>query len=323
MVVVRGARGYAESQELAIENLREAAPRLRSSRGWGVQAAIIFMSVDPACLNSVARIARAAGAAAMRYYGSASAQAKSDSSPVTLADHAANDVITRELRAQFPEDPILSEESADSPERFAAQRLWIVDPLDGTKEFIAQNGEFAVMIGLAVAGEAVLGVVYLPESGALYGAARGMGAWVEHDGRRHPLARMPLSQGAVPRLVVSRSHGHSLTARIQASLGIKDATVAGSVGVKCARIAANTQDFYVHPGPYLKEWDTCAPEVLVREAGGVVSDCLGNPLRYNKPHPVQPHGVMAVAPGLFPQVQPMVSALYSERQARTMSAYAS
>ena len=134
---------------------------------------------------------------------------------------------------------------------------------------------------------------------------------------------MPLSQGAVPRLVVSRSHGHSLTARIQASLGIKDATVAGSVGVKCARIAANTQDFYVHPSPYLKEWDTCAPEVLVREAGGVVSDCLGNPLRYNKPHPVQPHGVMAVAPGLFTHVQPMVSALYSERQARTMSAFAS
>ena len=281
------------------------------------------MSVDPACLNHVARIARAAGAAAMRYYGSASAQVKADSSPVTLADHAANDVIIRELRARFPEDPILSEESAESPERSAASRLWIVDPLDGTREFLAQNGEFAVMIGLAVAGEAVLGVVYLPESGALYGAARGMGAWVEHDGRRRPLCRMPLSPGAVPRLVVSRSHGQSLTARIQADLGIKDATFSGSVGVKCARIAADTQDLYVHPAPYLKEWDTCAPEVLVREAGGVVSDCLGHPLRYNKRNPVQPHGMMAAAPGLFTQVQPMVSALYSEREARAMSAYPS
>lgn len=281
------------------------------------------MSFDPACLNSVARIARAAGAAAMRYYGSASAQTKSDSSPVTLADHAANDVIIRELRAQFPEDPILSEESADSPERSAAGRLWVVDPLDGTKEFLAQNGEFAVMIGLAVAGEAVLGVVYVPESDALYGAARGMGAWIEHDGRRHSLSRMPLSPGAVPRLVVSRSHGQSLTARIQARLGIKDATVSGSVGIKCARIAADTQDLYVHPAPYLKEWDTCAPEVLVREAGGVVSDCLGHPLRYNKANPVQPHGMMAAAPGLFAQVQPMVTALYGEREARAMSAYAS
>ena len=280
------------------------------------------MSFDPACFDSVACIARDAGAAAMRYYGSARAQAKDDSSPVTFADHAANDVITRELRAQFPEDPILSEESVDSRERSAASRLWIVDPLDGTKEFLARNGEFAVMIGLAVAGEAVLGVVYLPASGALYGAARGMGAWVEHDGKRHPLSRTPLSPCALPRLVVSRSHGQSLTARIQARLGIKDATVCGSVGVKCARIAADAQDLYVHPAPYLKEWDTCAPEVLIREAGGEVSDCLGHPLRYNKPNPVQPHGMMAAAPGLFLHMQPMVSALYSERKAREMSAYA-
>jgi 3'(2'), 5'-bisphosphate nucleotidase len=270
------------------------------------------MSFDSACLNSVARIARAAGAAAMRYYGSASAQAKADSSPVTLADHAANDVITRELRAQYPEDPILSEESVDSAERSAAGRLWIVDPLDGTKEFLAQNGEFAVMIGLAVAGEAVLGVIYVPESGALYGAARGMGAWMEHDGKRRFLSRMPCSQRAAPRLVISRSHGEPLTAKIQARLGIKQATASGSVGIKCALIASGTQDLYVHPAPYLKEWDTCAPEVLVREAGGVVSDCLGHPLRYNKPNPVQPHGMMAAAPGLFAKVQPMVTALYGE-----------
>jgi 3'(2'), 5'-bisphosphate nucleotidase len=265
--------------------------------------------IDAATLNAVAHIARAAGCAAMRYYGRTSAQSKADSSPVTLADHAANNTIIRALHACFPGDPILSEESADSSEPLAADRLWIVDPLDGTKEFLAQNGEFAVMIGLAVAGEAVLGVVYLPEDQTLYGAARGMGAWVERDGKRRPLLRAPLSLDATPRLLISRSHADPVVAEIKAALRINAAAPCGSVGVKCSRIAADTSDLYVHTAPYLKEWDTCAPEVLVREAGGIVSDCLGQPLRYNKPNPMQPHGMMAAAPGLFMRVQPTVAAL--------------
>jgi 3'(2'), 5'-bisphosphate nucleotidase len=267
------------------------------------------MIVDPATLNAVAHIARAAGYAAMRHYGSTSVQSKGDLSPVTLADHAANDTIIRELRASFPGEPILSEESADCPERLAAERLWIVDPLDGTKEFLAQNGEFAVMIGLAVAGEAVLGVVYMPEDQTLYGAARGMGAWVEHGGQRRPLSRAPLPRGITPRLVVSRSHADPLVAEIKAALRIKHAAPCGSVGIKCSRIATDRSDLYVHAAPHLKEWDTCAPEVLVWEVGGTVSDCLGQPLRYNKPNPAQPHGMMAAAPGLFMRVQPTVTAL--------------
>src|SRR5690606_20115210 len=113
-------------------------------------------------MEEAAAAARAAGAAAMRFYGSATAVEKADASPVTAADHAANDVIVARLRAAFPGDAILSEESKDSRDRLQAHRVWIVDPLDGTKEFLAQNGEFSIMIGLAVGGAAVLGVVYLP-----------------------------------------------------------------------------------------------------------------------------------------------------------------
>jgi len=138
-------------------------------------------------LQVAADAARAAGAAAMRFYGPAASALNAAASPVTAADHAANDVIVAALREAFPADAILSEESADSPDRLAASRVWIVDPLDGTKEFLAQNGEFSIMIGLAVRGEAALGVVYRPDGDVLYDAARGAGAWVERGGRRSRL----------------------------------------------------------------------------------------------------------------------------------------
>jgi 3'(2'), 5'-bisphosphate nucleotidase len=256
-------------------------------------------------------IARAAGAAAMKFYGTAISATKADASPVTAADHAANDVIVAGLRAAFPLDAILSEESKDSAARLSARRVWIVDPLDGTKEFLAQNGEFSVMIGLAVEGEAVLGVVYLPDGDVLYSAARGLGAWVERDGRRERLQRPPARLGAL-RLVGSRSHAEPLVERMSEALGITDVLPCGSVGVKCARIVEDVRDLYVHPVPYLKEWDTCAPEVVVREAGGWVSDCRGEPLVYNKPRPVQPHGILACAPGVAEQALREVRPLYSQ-----------
>jgi 3'(2'), 5'-bisphosphate nucleotidase len=262
-------------------------------------------------LDTAVLLARRAGAAALPHYGSARAEYKGDASPVTAADHAANDVIVAGLRAAFPLDAILSEESKDSAARLSARRVWIVDPLDGTKEFLAQNGEFSVMIGLAVEGEAVLGVVYLPDGDILYSAARGLGAWVERGGRRERLQRAPASMDAL-RLVGSRSHAEPLVERMSEALGITDVLPCGSVGVKCARIVEDVRDLYVHPVPYLKEWDTCAPEVVVREAGGWVSDCRGEPLVYNKPRPVQPHGILACAPGVAERALREVRPLYSQ-----------
>jgi 3'(2'), 5'-bisphosphate nucleotidase len=249
-------------------------------------------------LSIATSAARAAGVAAMRFYGTATATAKADASPVTAADHAANDVIVATLREAFPGDAILSEESADSAARLSARRVWIVDPLDGTKEFLAQNGEFSIMVGLAIDGEAVAGVVYLPAIDLMYAGARGEGAWVEREGQRKPLRRGAADPAAL-RLVGSRSHADPLVARLQEALGITDVSPCGSVGVKCTRIAHDERDLYLHPVPYLKEWDTCAPEAILREAGGSVTDCRGEPLRYNKRDPRQPHGIMACAPGVF------------------------
>lgn len=252
-------------------------------------------------LVEATRLARAAGAAAMLHYGRVGRTNKADASPVTEADRASNRVILEGLRRAFAADAVLSEEAADTGSRLGAARVWIVDPLDGTKEFLAQNGEFSIMIGLVEDAEPVLGVVYLPDGDVLYAAGRGLGAWVERGGRRLPLRCAPVDGGPL-RMVQSRSHGDPLTVAVQRALGVTDIVPCGSVGVKCARIAEGVRDLYIHPVAYMKEWDTCAPELVLREAGGSVTDCRGEALRYNKPNPAQPHGMIACAPGVLPRV---------------------
>ncbi len=260
-------------------------------------------------LEQIEAIARVAGQAALRFYGTALADYNAAGAPVTVADRASNDCILEGLARAFPADPILSEESADSLERLGSERLWVVDPLDGTKEFLAQNGEFAVMIGLALHGDAVLGAVYLPASDVMYAAARDSGAWVQRGPRRERLLGAKVN-GKPLRMIVSRSHIDPLVERIRESLGITDVRRCGSVGVKCGLIAERESDLYVHPVPHLKEWDTCAPEIVLKEAGGAITDCTGAPLRYNKPNPIQPHGIVAGAPGALARVLGPVTRLY-------------
>jgi 3'(2'), 5'-bisphosphate nucleotidase len=260
-------------------------------------------------LATAAFLARVAGGKVMELYGSAPAE-PGTTSPVTAADRGANDIILNGLREAFPHDAILSEESADSEDRLTQHRVWIVDPLDGTKEFLQQNGEFAVMIGLAINGEPVVGAVYMPAHDVLYSAARGRGAWIEQKGETRRLVCRPAPGGA-PRLVRSRSHPDSLLTALEEVLGVTDRQDCGSVGVKCGLIATAARDLYVHPVPYLKEWDTCAPEIILREAGGEVVDCLGQRLRYNKPSPDQPHGIIAAAPWLLETVIVRIRDIYS------------
>ncbi|HEY7770835.1 MAG TPA: 3'(2'),5'-bisphosphate nucleotidase CysQ [Longimicrobium sp.] len=262
-------------------------------------------------LRAAVRAARAGARAAMPFYGEQASRAKDDGSPVTAADEAAHRAIARVLAREFPADAVLSEEARDPAGRMGARRVWIVDPLDGTREFLARNGEFAVMVGLAVDGRAVAGAVVLPATGVLYAAAQGQGAWVAHEGRRRRLRARPAPAGA-PRLVGSRSHPDPLLVTMQEALGITDVRPAGSVGIKCALVAEGERDLYVHPVPYLKEWDTCAPEVVLREAGGTVTDCRGEPLAYNKADPRQPHGILAAAPGVAERAGPVLMRVYAE-----------
>ncbi|MGD8278460.1 MAG: 3'(2'),5'-bisphosphate nucleotidase CysQ, partial [Gemmatimonadota bacterium] len=239
------------------------------------------------------RVAREAGVRVLAHYGQTEHETKAGGSPVTAADLSSNAYIVAAIRSAYPSDAILSEESADDGSRLRARRVWVVDPLDGTREFLSRNGEFSVMIGLLEGNEPVLGVVHVPVTETTYAAARGLGAWVEvRGGSRRALDPGAGSPNAI-RMVGSRSHGDPLLDRMAAALGVEDVQPSGSVGIKCARIAEGERDLYIHPVPYLKEWDTCAPEMVLREAGGMVTDCRGRPLVYNKARPVQPDGILA------------------------------
>ena len=262
-------------------------------------------------LRAAARAARAGGRAAQAFAGQLGSDRKVDGSPVTAADRASQDRVLAELRAAFPDDVVLSEEASDPVERLGRRRVWIVDPLDGTKEFLAGNGEYAVMVGLAAEGRAAVGAAYRPAHRLMYAGARGLGAWRRAPGGPWTRLEAPRAQGGAPRVVGSRSHPDALLVRMQEALGVTDVLPAGSVGVKCGLVADGLRDLYVHPVPYLKEWDTCAPEVVLRAAGGRVTDCRGEPLAYNKPDPVQPHGIVAGAPGVVERVGARIAAVYA------------
>ena len=239
--------------------------------------------------------ARVAGREILQHYDTAVVGAKAGGSPVTSADHASNEIIVDALRSRFADHAVLSEESKDSAARETARYVWIVDPLDGTKEFISKNGEFSVMIALVEDGDVKLGVVYKPVGDVLYYAASGHGAFRSNgDVRRLELDAGPRDK---VRMVGSRSHADPAVQALAERLGAR-ITPCGSVGLKCALIAEGASDLYVHPVSYISEWDTAAPEILLREAGGTVSGCDGQRLRYNKRDPRQHDGILAAAPGL-------------------------
>jgi 3'(2'), 5'-bisphosphate nucleotidase len=273
----------------------------------------------PARLAFAGRVAQEAGRRILEHYGATEHETKPGGSPVTEADLAANRIIVESIFTEWPGEPVLAEESRDSAERLGHSDLWIVDPLDGTREFLARNGEFAVMIGFVAEGEPVAGVVYLPARGLLYEAGSGQGAWaIDAAGNRRRL-QARIANPASLRMVGSRSHPDPLLQKMQQALHIQDIRPSGSVGVKCGLIAEAERDVYIHPVPYLKEWDTCAPEVLMREAGGTVTDCLGDRLGYNKRRPDQPHGIVAAAAAVHERVirtvRPIYEAALRERQA--------
>ena len=245
-------------------------------------------------LDAAMRLARDAGAIIRAFYEvPPTVRWKDPTEPVTEADRAANVYLVKQLGQLFPGDGILAEESKDDLSRLKRRRVWIVDPLDGTAEFIAHNGEFVVMIGLVVDGEPVVGVVYQPIHDVLYGAVRGTGAFVEEFEERTVLQVSPEGDLSKYRLVVSRSHRPALLDPIIAAMRLQRERAVGSVGLKVGLIARQQAEFYVHPNPGTKEWDTCAPDVILREAGGLMTDCWGRALRYNQPDIIRRFGVLA------------------------------
>jgi len=247
-------------------------------------------------LRVAIELARSAGAAALQFYGGPLiVEHKGElDEPVTQADRVANELIVGGLHAAFSDDGILAEESTDTERRLSRARVWMVDPLDGTKGFIAGSGDFAVQIGLAVEGESVLGVVYQPVADVLHWAARGHGAWVARpETGNEPLSVSGEKDLTQMRLAASRSHRSGRMDRVLRALGITEEVRRNSVGVKIGLIVERQCDLYIHLSLGTKQWDTCAPEAIVREAGGTMTDLWGAPLRYNSPDVMNRNGLVA------------------------------
>jgi 3'(2'), 5'-bisphosphate nucleotidase len=232
-------------------------------------------------------LARQAGAVLLEHYYSPflveqKVNAIDETEEVTAADREANELIVGRLQKEFPDDGILAEESTDSEQRLEKDRVWLIDPMDGTKNFINRDGDFAVQIGLAVGGESVLGVVYQPTRAVLYRAARNGGAWIEEGEKTaQRLSVSNLSKPGEMVLASSRSHRSPRMERLVSAFGFKHETRRGSVGVKIGLIAEQQADLYLHLSPSTKQWDTCGPEAILAEAGGRLTDLFGQPLRYN------------------------------------------
>ena len=239
--------------------------------------------------------AREAGAIIMTHYArpEIGVDTKADKSPVTAADVDANAEITKRLAAVFPEDAILTEESPDDRTRLSKRRVWIIDPLDGTRDFVARTGDFCVHIGLAVDAEAVLGVVYQPTVDGLAWAVRGGGAFEERGGQTRALKASTLSAPGQIRIGVSRLNLDEGLGKCLAAAGMVDRAVHLGASVKHIALARGDLDAVLNLSPSEQEWDTCAPEVIMREAGCTVTNGDGIPFRYNQPDLFRPRGSAA------------------------------
>jgi 3'(2'), 5'-bisphosphate nucleotidase len=223
-----------------------------------------------------------AGSLLMTYYQqSFTIDWKSPGDPVTAADREASHYIVTNLAREFPDDAVLSEEETEHWTPIEGKRLWIVDPMDGTREFIEHRGEFAVQIGLAVDGVPVLGVVYHPTVNKLYYAAHGLGAFLESGGEPVRLQVSKEATAANMTMAVSRSHRSARVDAIRERLHIPDVFHSGSVGLKVGSICEGRTHLYVHTGSRTHIWDTCGPDAILREAGGRMTDISNDPLHYD------------------------------------------
>lgn len=229
------------------------------------------------------RLARQAGELALRYRSrdNLDVELKPGNEPVTIADRKASELIIQGLLREFPGDVVISEEHADDLARLGAERVWYIDPIDGTKDYIRGLEGFAVMIGLTLHHRPVVGVVYQPTRDQMF-MADGERAWRKLDNEPPlPLRVSSVQSTADIRLVASKSSRSRKIDRVKSALGITDELNIGSVGLKLALIALGERDLYVNPSPRCKTWDTCAPEALLVAAGGRITDVFGEPLRYD------------------------------------------
>ncbi|HMB66280.1 MAG TPA: 3'(2'),5'-bisphosphate nucleotidase CysQ [Patescibacteria group bacterium] len=248
-------------------------------------------------LEHVIETSKKAGWAALDYYNSeVEVDKKDDDSPITKADRESNRIILEELSRY--DYGILSEEKEDDKKRLEQDRVWVIDPLDGTKDFINQTDEFSVMIGLVEhTGKLfrpILGVVYVPAQDTVYYALKDGGAFKKvSDDDPEPIRVSEVDTASECRMVGSRFHSSELEDKIEKALEIQTRIPCGSVGVKISKIASGEAELNFNPSDKTWEWDVCAPDIIMMEAGGTLTDLDGKFFNYNRKDPRNHRGYIA------------------------------
>ncbi|MGS0692881.1 3'(2'),5'-bisphosphate nucleotidase CysQ [Shewanella sp. 0m-4] len=255
-------------------------------------------------VDQVIEIATLAGQKIRDIYqkGDFEREIKSDNTPVTSADLAAHEIITNALKALTPDIPVLSEEDANIPfaQRCDWQRYWLVDPLDGTGEFIAGSGDFSVIIALVEHNRPILGVVYVPMTEVCYYGIAGLGSYKRKDGAEVRITSKQLSKDGSEslRLAVSRRQDPQSVIKLFNHNKHCELVVLGGAALKSCLVAEGRADCYVRIGP-TGEWDTGAAQIIVEEAGGQIMDLNLQPLTYNERESLEnPNFIVVGAPAL-------------------------
>lgn len=257
-------------------------------------------------------LALIAGAAVLEIYAQEeiAVDLKDDHSPLTIADRKAHSIITEGLKERYPDLPVVSEEGKAIPSELRRQwhRFWLVDPLDGTKEFLSRNGEFTINIALIEDNAPIAGVVYAPVPGVLYWGIATVGAWKEHEKRKKALhIRTEESTDAESLTAVgSRSHPHPREEEVFRKLGVQQIHRIGS-SLKFCLVAEGTADLYYRASP-VWEWDTAAGDAIVRAVGGQTLS-QGQVLQYNKLELLHPDGFVCVRNPALLERYPLLASL--------------
>lgn len=248
-------------------------------------------------LEDLLRIAAEASLLINEIYGTPfSVEYKAPRDPVTEADRRANGLICTRLHERYPDVPVVAEESDETS--FAgfrsAPRVFFVDPVDGTREFVERNGEFVVMIGLLEGDQAACGVVQAPAHGRTWLGQVGRGAWtIGPDATRKPICCSTTSTLGQASIVSSRSHKSQSLERARRALGVARWRSLGSAGLKAAAVASGEADAYIAPNRAGKRWDACAPDAIVTAAGGCFTDQHGAKISYRGANLENDRGMVA------------------------------
>lgn len=251
-----------------------------------------------------------AGLILLRYYDTElTVETKENNTPVSNADYAANDFIIKKLSSHFPY-PILSEESVDNKKRLRAKRTWIIDPLDGTKDFIEKTGEFSIAIGLVEDNQPILGVVYRPTTQELFYAQKGIGSFKETNGILQKLAVTRSDSVSAAEFAISKLD--SKHSGYMDRMGAMNRTRIGSAAYKICKVAQGKYDAYFVIKSRMSEWDDCAAGLILTEAGGTLSDVFGDPLLYNQENVSRAKGVIASNKNLYRELLQKINPIASE-----------